>query len=85
MTVTLPILRVKTRHSEYLIDQNAGTVSRRPVHEDANRNLADYVDEHTPYEEISLDSAWYPGSLMVTYPNGTYSVSTEIESVEELS
>ena len=91
MTV-LPILKVRTAHSLYLIDQNEGTVIRTRVHDDAS-DLAPFVPEGTPkpYQTAAIvNKAGEPvpfgtgGHLIVAYEDGSLSVSTEVQSVEEL-
>jgi hypothetical protein len=82
MTTTLPVLRVKTKHSEYLIDQNAGTVTRKRVHEDA-ANFGSFLSEPEPYREI-FSELRVGGNLVITYQSGSYSVSTPIQSIEEV-
>lgn len=80
-TVTLPVLRVTTEHSEYLIDQNAGTVQRKAVHEKAT-DFHGELEQPTPYTDILLDG---PGSsLIVYYANGLHSRSTAVREIEVL-
>lgn len=78
---TLPVLKVRTNHSEYLIDQNAGTVTRTPHHADAS-DLSAHGLQGEPKEYT--EAAVMDNRLIVTYPDGTYSCSTTVESVEEV-
>jgi len=82
MTTTLPVLRVKTKHSEYLIDQNAGTVTRRQVHPDAS-NFGTFLSEPEPYREV-MSTLKVGGNLTIIYKSGAWSVSTAIQSIEEV-
>ena len=82
MTTALPVLRVKTKHSEYLIDQNAGTVTRKRVHDEAS-DFGTFLSEPEPYNEIA-SSVEVGGRLAIAYRSGNWSVSTTIESIEEV-
>jgi len=82
VSATLPVLRVKTKHSEYLIDQNAGTVTRKRVHDDAS-DFGTFLSEPEPYDEIMSD-LYEGGILKIAYRSGSWSVSTEIQSIEEV-
>jgi hypothetical protein len=84
----LPKLRVKTRHSQYEIDQEAGTVLRSRVDERAADLSHLGFDDATPkqYRKLYLGNfPARPDSLVVVYADDTYTISTTIESVEELS
>jgi len=82
MTTTLPVLRIKTKHSEYLIDQNAGTVTRKRVHDNA-ADLGTFLDEPEPYREV-MSTLKVGGNLTIIYKSGAWSVSTAIQSIEEV-
>lgn len=77
----MPVLRVRTNHSEYLIDQENGTVTRTSHHEDAN-DLSEFglQGDPKPYQEAAI----VENRLCVTYADGTWSVSTSVQSVEEI-
>lgn len=82
MTATLPVLRVRTKHSEYLIDQNAGTVTRKRVHSDAS-DFGSFLIEAEPYDEIR-STLEVGENLVITYRSGAFSISTPIQSIEEV-
>lgn len=85
MTTALPKLRVKTAHSEYLIDQNEGTLTRTRQHELASDlstwGIGDAVA--VPYREIMSDLT-VGERLLVSYESGAYTQSTPIVSIEEV-
>lgn len=87
MTALLPVLKIKTNHSEYLIDQNKGTFTRTRQYEHASElsgwGIPD-AGEEKEYADISL-SLEPGGHLIITFENGTFLISTGIVSVEELS
>lgn len=88
MTATLPKLKVRTAHSEYLIDQNAGTFARTRVHDDATR-LATFGLSADAGEAVAYDKIVSPleegTSLVITLPDGSWVRSTAIQSVEEVA
>ena len=79
---TLPVLRVKTLHSEYRIDQNAGTVTRKRVHEDAS-DFGSFLDEPVPYRKI-VSELEVGARLAIDFKSGAWSISTPIQSIEEV-
>lgn len=79
---TLPILKVRTNHSEYLIDQNAGTYSRTTVHEDANHIYNRSAGEWRDYDDIHGPTVGWP--LVIIEPGGAWLRSTEVVSIEEV-
>jgi phage baseplate assembly protein gpV len=84
-TELLPILSVKTKHSQYLIDQNTGTYARTRVHEDANDlSWAGILDgEKTEYRDWAMPGVGQ--SMMIVHADGTWLRSTAVESIEHLS
>lgn len=86
MEPTLPLLRVKTRHSEYLIDQAAGTYVRTRVHEDASdlSNWGVVSGEPVAYREL-MSSLEPGGALCIVHSDGTFVRSTAIVSVERIN
>ena len=79
---TLPLLRVKTNHSEYIIDQNAGTYSRRAVHDDASHLYNRSAGEVRLYVEaygLAVGEQIY-----LVEPSGAWVRSTPVVSIEEV-
>lgn len=84
--MTLPILRVKTAHSEYVIDQNAGTYTRTRVHEHANDLSAFGVEDAKPIQYRKIQSALEVGEpVIIIHHDGSWVRSTPIQSVEEVA
>lgn len=83
--MSLPILHITTAHSQYVIDQNAGTYTRTRVHQDASDlSVWGIGDKPVPYAEIM--STLEPGNLVViTHSDGTWIRSTPIQSIEEVA
>lgn len=78
---TLPVLRVKTLHSEYIIDQNAGKFSRRTVHDKANPIHGFSDGDLRSYDKIvNLEV----GESMRVIFGDAWIRSTPIESIEEV-
>lgn len=80
MTATLPVLKVKTNHSEYVIDQNAGTFSRRTVHE--HSNFVNDLGATNAY--VELYGPKVGESLVIYLPEGHLLRSTTVQSIEEV-
>lgn len=82
----LPLLRVKTQHSEYVIDQNNGTYTRTPQHERAaDLSYAGHVAGE-PREYTKVLSGLEPGEpLIIVEPDGSWVRSTLVASVEVLA
>jgi hypothetical protein len=78
----LPILRIRTNHSEYLVNQNTGEFSRRTVHESANSipNLSS--GEWHPYSDLYYEIG---APLVIVQANGFGLRSTRVQSVEEIA
>lgn len=79
----LPVLKIRTNHSEYLIDQNAGRFSRRTIHELANPIAGHSEGEWHDYTEVySGMEAGEP--LIIMFGNGEWIRSTIVQSIEEV-
>ena len=84
MTAELPNLLVTTKHSQYVIDQNAGRFQRRVIHEHGNQIDGYSRGEWNDYVEVY--SGLEPGEpLVITLPGDSWIRSTLVQSVEELS
>lgn len=81
--MSLPILKVRTNHSEYLIDQNAGKFARRTVHEHANPIPGFSQEEWHEYHEV-YSGVEIGQPLIITMPDGGWIRSTLVQSVEEV-
>lgn len=81
----LPILKIETAHSRYVIDQNEGKFKRTPVHKDANDLSYGGVlaGEWQDYGEI-LAEPTVGGRLAIFLPDGQLLRSTEVQSIEEV-
>ncbi len=81
----IPKMRVKTAHSEYVIDQNAGTYTRTRVHEKANDLSHAGIHDGEPIEYHKIYAGPAVGSsLVIVHPDGTWVTSTIVQSVESL-
>lgn len=80
--MTIPLIKVETAHSRYVIDQNAGTYTRTRVHDDAN-NLAYWgVEDGVPVEYRDIVSTLEPGGqVVIVHHDGSWVRSTAIQSV----
>lgn len=84
--MTLPVLHVKTEHSEYVIDQGAGTFSRRRVHKDANDLSYGGVNDDAVLPYVKIYSPLEVGErLVIITPDGGWVRSTPIASIEEVA
>lgn len=81
---TLPVLRVKTLHSEYRIDQNAGTYQRtRAVDAASDLSYAGVFDgEPHPYETLYLEVG---EPMLVFHADGRYVRSTPVVAYDEVA
>lgn len=78
---TLPTLRVTTKHSEYVIDQEAGTVTRTRVHDDAS-DFGDRNPVAKPYFDIRSELT-VGNYLFIEYQDGSWTQSTPITAIKE--
>ncbi len=79
----LPLLLVRTAHSEYLIDQEAGRFSRTTTHKDANPIDGFSAAEWHDYSEIY--SGLTAGQrLVIVLPNGEWLRSTLVQAIAEV-
>jgi hypothetical protein len=84
---TLPLLEVNTRHSRYVIDQNAGTLTRTVVADDGARldHKMRGLDsgDVMAYTDLLVEPR-LGGVIAAQLANGGWLRSTEIMSIEEL-
>lgn len=78
---------IKTRHGEYLIDNKTKTLIRTSIHEDAADLWQSGLNggpgkEYLAYELVPIGGG--DRLVVVNYADGTYSVSTTVQSVEEV-
>lgn len=78
----LPTLRIRTNHSEYLVNQNTGQFSRRTAHEHANEITDFSAGEWHDYSDLYYEIG---APLVVILPNGYGIRSTLVQSVEEIA
>jgi hypothetical protein len=80
----LPIITVNTKHSSYVIDQNAGTYTRTRVHPDANDLSYGGINDAEPvaYDDIVAELV-VGGIVVITHGDGSWVRSTPIVSIGE--
>lgn len=80
---SLPVLKVRTNHSEYLIDQNAGRFCRKTVSENANPIEGYSGGEWHDYQKVySGLEAGEP--LIIVKLDGSWVRSTIVQDIEEV-
>jgi hypothetical protein len=76
------VLRVRTHHSDYVIDTEGQRFSRQTRHEDANPIPSLSTGEMVPFARIRPPEVGE--SLLLILTDGRWLHSTPVESVEEV-